>query len=95
MDKRLINDIEPCPFGIETVMDLKPVLFQRKNSVNEKKEIGLVSQEVPLHYLKTKNMNGIENVNYEDIIPILIKAIQDLNTEIIKLKEQKQKKKDV
>ena len=93
MDKRFIENIEPCRFGIDTVMDLKPVLFHKKNSSNQKKEIGLIAQDVPLPILTTKNSNGIESVNYEHIVPVLIKAIQDLNEEITKLKEQTPKKK--
>ena len=47
-------------------------------------ELGLISQAVEkikgLEILVTEEINGIKNVNYVGLIPVLVKAIQELDT---------------
>jgi hypothetical protein len=95
-DYRLKENIQPMNSGLDRVMNLKPVTFnwKRDNSYGE----GFIAHElqeiVPLAVTGTKDgLNEVgdpdwQNVDKSHIIPILVKAIQELKAEIDILKQQ-------
>ena len=89
-DYRLKKNIQPLSSGLDRVMSLKPVSFnwKRDNSYGE----GFIAHElqeiVPLAVTGTKDgLNEVgdpdwQNVDKSHIVPILVKAIQELNTKL-------------
>jgi hypothetical protein len=90
MDKRLIENIKPCELSLDVVSKLKPVTFNKKNS--KRTEVGLIAQDIDEKLIIETSMNGIQTVNYEYVIPVLINAIKELSEEVTRLKEGKKKK---
>jgi len=89
-DIRLKSNLTEIPYGLESVMQLKPVSFTWKDDPELRIRLGLVAQDVekvigevvdkgndPAHTL---------GISYTEIIPVLIKAIQDQQKEIDELK---------
>jgi chaperonin cofactor prefoldin len=66
-------------------MQLRPVTYYRIG-VEDKKEIGLIAEEVESIYpelIKYNNDGQVDGINYTRIAPILIKTIQE-QQELIK-----------
>jgi hypothetical protein len=85
--------------GLETILSLKPKEFTYKEdyySFPERKFLGLIAEDVEqvsTYLVDFENEDGsgqVENVRYANIVVPLIKAIQELKTEIDSLKNQMQ-----
>lgn len=105
-DKRWKNTINDSNLGLEFISKLRPVSYFRNNDETKKVEYGLIAQELQktLHDFNVTNSGIISQSNdsmlgvrYNDLIPILIKSIQEQQAiiEVIEkeLKELKQNKK--
>ena len=63
------------------IMKLRPVIFNWKGKESEKQKIGLIAQEVDevieevVHY--GDDENETLGINYSDLIPVLIKGMQE------------------
>jgi hypothetical protein len=87
-DSRIKNDIAPLNSGLDVVAKLNPVTYKYKEtwSKDQSTQTGFIAQEL-LEALEGKNyVNGIVqqsgeylSVAYQNIIPILTKAIQELS----------------
>lgn len=89
-DSRLKKDIKNINNGLKTISLLRPVSYLKKTTMNSKdytiKETGFIAQEVRkvLPDLVTE-MNDTDKtliVNYNAVIPILTKAIQEQQVQI-------------
>jgi hypothetical protein len=104
-DRRSKKDITKLDYGLEEVMAIRPVTFRWKDKPQEKKKIGVIAQQVqPIlnEVVKTHDWKRTEDgqlqkvknerlgVYYADMIPVLIKAIQEQQSQIEELKEQKE-----
>jgi len=96
-DVRLKDNIKPINTALNKVLDVNAVEFNYKN--NENKSFGVIAQELEkvLPELVTENKEGYKTVNYIELIPFLIKGIQEqqqmineLKAEIEKLKQWKE-----
>lgn len=91
-DKREKKNIQNLKYGLKEVLKMSPVSFNWKNKNNPETKLGLIAQDVlkivpevvKTHTWKTKeNGNKIKEeldklgVYYSDLIPVLIKAIQE------------------
>lgn len=89
-DIRLKDNVESLQNGMNIVMALRPVSFSFK--MDRELEVvpnhfGLIAQEVENIIPDiVKEKNQIKSINYNEIIPFLIKAIQELKEEINLLK---------
>ncbi len=84
-DERMKKNIEDITYGLDTVMNLRPVLFNWKYEDGDTvKNLGFIAQEVELVIPKlvATDENGMKSLNTTGMIPILTKAIQDLNNTI-------------
>jgi hypothetical protein len=89
-DMRLKKDIQPLAVeGLDVVTKLKPVTFQWKNPKDENmkgEQIGFIAQDVknivPSLVLTSDDADKTLSLKYDQIIPILTKAIQEQQTEI-------------
>ena len=81
-DRRLKKDIVDTRYGLNTILELRPVDYQMKS--NNLEQIGFIAQE--LKPIVPEAVNGIEgdlekgetlSVAYTTLIPVLTKAIQE------------------
>src|SRR5699024_4352028 len=91
-DKRLKEQIKPISLGLDFVKKLNPVNYKLKEK--EGSHYGLIAQEVEQILIDTGvNVDDISLVNhdkdsdvytmqYEELIPIILKAIKELNDKI-------------
>jgi hypothetical protein len=88
-DVRLKTSIEDLEYGLEHVLKLRAVSFERKESLGIK-ELGVIAQEIKsvIPELVSTNKDGILSVNYAQMTSVLIKSDQELYT---KVKEQEQR----
>lgn len=92
-DRRLKTNITELQYGLNTILKLKPVSYNwEKYPEQKKKSIGLIAQEVQPIINEIVNV-GIDkektlSLSYIELIPILIKAIQE-QQEIINKQDTK------
>ena len=87
-DGRLKKDITSLGYGLDTIMKLRPVGFNWITQDQEWKkqhQIGLIAQEVesvvPEVVTTAKDELQTKSLAYGELVPILIKAVQDLKTD--------------
>jgi hypothetical protein len=87
-DRRLKENIQPLDQGLVTLMKLRPVSFTWKKGTPQagRDDIGLIAQEVQkvLPDIVTANDKGILTIDYVRFTPVLIKAVQEQETQIEK-----------
>ena len=68
----------------------KPVKYTFKDDKSQKQRYGFIAQELEKvsPELVYTNNNGIKGVNYQDIISLLVKEVQDLKLSILKIKKK-------
>ncbi|HXI90577.1 MAG TPA: tail fiber domain-containing protein [Blastocatellia bacterium] len=80
-DARLKQGIANLKYGLSQVMQLRPVSFQWKAGNDKSTHLGLIAQEVdavvPEAVQKGADAAAPLGMNYSDLIPVLIKAIQE------------------
>jgi Chaperone of endosialidase len=77
-DRRLKKDIHNLNYGLLEVMKLRPVSFQWKDKVGQRK-LGLIAQEVyqVLPEIVDNPKEGYMGILYSDLVPVTVKAIQE------------------
>ena len=103
-DRRLKKEIKPLTYGLQSVLQMKPVSYKWKEG-NQDVLIGFIAQDmeevlpevVQYEPLSELQRNAYEeegrtpgkdmySMNYSEIIPVLVKAIQEQQAEIENLK---------
>ncbi len=103
-DRREKNSIQDLQYGLNEVMQLRPVSFQWKEHPEQGDKLGLIAQEVQSllpetvkatewqRSEETGELSEVEadrlGIYYSDLIPVLIKAVQEQQAEIESLKER-------
>ncbi|MBC7848665.1 MAG: tail fiber domain-containing protein [Chitinophagaceae bacterium] len=87
-DARLKNNIHPISYGIATLLQLQPVSY-RWIKDGSKSKIGLIAQQV--RSLIPEVVKGDEStealgMNYAELVPVLIKTIQEQQQQLSLLK---------
>jgi hypothetical protein len=87
-DEKYKYNIRPLNYGLETLLQLKPVNFQWIEG--EEEDLGFIAQDVAEIIPEAVNTNWNSDLlfRYESLIPILTKAIQEQQT-LIKALEQR------
>jgi septal ring factor EnvC (AmiA/AmiB activator) len=71
-------------------MKLRPVNYTWKD--NDRKDLGFIAQEIreilPELVMESKDSMNTLLMNYQGVIPVLVKAIQEQQAEIQQLKEE-------
>jgi hypothetical protein len=87
-DARLKKDVTPITYGLETVMKLKPIGFNwidQGDDWKKQHQLGLIAQDVekivPEVVTKAKDASETRSLAYGELVPVLIKAVQDLKAE--------------
>lgn len=82
-DRRVKSDIQPMYNALDNLKNLKPSTYKMKDFEREKREIGLVAQELRRQFPelvfehKDKTGKKILTVNYGGISVVAVKAIQE------------------
>jgi hypothetical protein len=90
-DRRLKKDIEDLSYGLEEILKLQPKEYNWKNRTQDHKSLGLIAQDVESIIINVVTYDAdIDRygISYTELIPVLIKAIQEQNT-IIKLQSKR------
>ena len=96
-DERLKENIRDIDTGLTAVTSLKPRIFDWKENkgANIKNATGFIAQEFEAVFPNSvgttqAGADGIEykNINYEKLVPTLVKAIQELNAKVTALEAQ-------
>ncbi len=89
-----IQDKKPIYFGLHLLKMLKPIMFKWKAPLNDgRNHFGFKAQDVaeilPRQDYGVVNVNkGYLTLDYKEIIPILAKAIQELDAKNTKLEKK-------
>ena len=83
-DSRLKTNITPAGNQLADILSLEVVNYEWKESINGCKEIGFIAQQVQQVKpgLVIEDKNGYLHIKQNPMIPILVKAIQELATRI-------------
>ena len=94
-DRRMKKDINDIHYGLNSLMQLRPVSYKWKQG-DQGLKLGLIAQEVQKVLPEVVDVGTDENktlgMNYSELIPVLIKAIQELKTENSTMKAETQSK---
>jgi len=89
-DERLKKKVLPLDYGLNEVMKMNPVSYEWNNKPNKRRTIGLLAQEVETLVEEVVSVASDQlktrGVRYQELVPVLIKAIQDQQT-IIRTQE--------
>lgn len=91
-DRRMKNNIVPLPSGsLDKILKLNPVSFNWNDEDNNNTECGLIAQEVleiiPEVVENPTDPETMMGINYNQLIPFLIKSIQELTERIKELEK--------
>ena len=84
-DRRLKKDIEPLHYGLSDVMSLKPSSYLMiEEEDGKKKHLGFIAQDLEniLPEVVSEMQGGTLGVETTAIIPVLVKAIQELSAKL-------------
>ncbi|HEX7069722.1 MAG TPA: tail fiber domain-containing protein [Rhodothermales bacterium] len=84
-DARLKRDVAPIPYGLDALLRLRPVSFRWKEGSDASTHLGLIAQEV--RDVIPESVVGDEateqlGLNYSELIPVLIRAVQEQQLQI-------------
>lgn len=93
-DIRLKENIESLQSGLSLIKQLRPVQYNLKQN-NERLNIGFIAQEVEtvipslaLERSKTsEDGSPLKGIKYQELIPVLIKAVQEQQQELEETQE--------
>src|SRR6266536_3482661 len=102
-DARIKKNIRDLNYGLNEIMQLRSVKYNLKEGIDQNDKFGVIAQEIQkvipevvVDYdivtnektrQATKVPSAILGVRYTDLIPVLIKAIQEIKQEIDQLKQ--------
>jgi hypothetical protein len=93
-DFRIKQNIENIPFGLDFICDLVPVSYEFKDEYypeeKKKKRLGFIAQQVEeitddasnYAFITPPSEENFASLDYVSIVPILVKAVQELSLEI-------------
>jgi hypothetical protein len=83
-DIRLKNIINPITDAVSKLSTLNPIVFSWKADETNKENLGLIAQDVEKVFpqIIDTNSEGMLGVRYTELIPVLVKAIQELSAKV-------------
>ena len=89
-DARLKSNIVALGPTLISLLQLEAKSYTMKNDTEQKQKIGLLAQEVQKVFpeLVSEDNNGILAVNYQALVPVLINALKELESETSSLESQ-------
>jgi trimeric autotransporter adhesin len=91
-DARLKSNIKDIGYGLETILNLRPVSFTWKDDTQNALHLGLIAQDVQKvigEVVDTgKDSEKTLGINYTAIVPVLIKGIQEQQSQLELVKQE-------
>lgn len=91
-DGRLKTNISDLPYGLRTVMQMRPVTYNWKKDPAANKMVGFIAQEmeqlVPEAVERPKSAGEYYGMKYSELIPVLTRAIQEQQAQIENLRKE-------
>jgi hypothetical protein len=96
-DRQLKTNIAPIKSALELLVQAKPVSFEYRPSIGQwsesryqrkKLHYGFLADEFPIEDLVSLKDNGFLGIDYLEIIPFLVRALQEENAQVVKLEAQ-------
>ncbi len=84
-DERMKKNIEDITYGLETLKELRPVLFNWNYEDDEmSKNLGFIAQDVEalMPKLVATDENGMKALNTTGMIPVIVKSVQEVNLNV-------------
>jgi hypothetical protein len=84
-DIRLKDNIEETTYGLDTVMEITPISYQLISDENNDVHLGFKAQQIQElipEIVNTAAETGTLSMAYAEMIPVLTKAIQELNQKL-------------
>ncbi|MBN1642188.1 MAG: tail fiber domain-containing protein, partial [Anaerolineae bacterium] len=85
-DARHKEDVRALPYGLDEVRALRPVAFRWIGDPDEGLHYGLIAQEVrevlPEVVSAGEGADGALTLNYGELVPVLVRAVQEQQDEI-------------
>ena len=85
-DIRLKNIIEPIDNAVDKLLTLNPIVFSWKHDSENKENLGLIAQDIEKVFPQIVDIQNDEiktkGVRYTELIPVLVKAIQELSAKV-------------
>ncbi|GEM_PF-1396407 len=98
-DARLKKNVQPLNYGLETVLSMRAVSYNWKDTTQTEDKIGFIAQELEVLVPEVVNIGSdsaqTRGVNYAELVPVLVKAIQELeakNRELAQINQQQEEK---
>ena len=89
-DEKIKNNIESLGATLALLTQIDGKKYNFKHDENNQTKIGLIAQEVEKFFPEiVSQQQGVKSVNYIALIPILINAIKEQQTQINKLINEK------
>lgn len=85
-DERLKTNITDLASStLDTLMNIRTVTYNWNSGVNDKTQIGFIAQNINDYFpeLVTQNRDGMLAVNYAGMTPVLVKAIQEMQFQLV------------
>lgn len=93
-DERLKQNIkEISQEKMDDLFTLNPIIFNYKNDKTNKIHYGVLAQDVEKVFpeLVQDNMSGYKTVNYQELLPLMLAKIKNMQLQIDELKQSKNK----
>ena len=92
-DARLKSNIVALGPTLISLLQIEAKSYTMKNDAEQKQKIGLLAQEVQKVFpeLVSEDKNGMLAVNYQALVPVLINALKELESETSSLESQMSK----
>lgn len=96
-DRSVKQNIRSLDYGLSTIMKLKPVSYEFREgwkNYGQGKQVGFIAQDVQKvmpNSVFTTESTGKMGYNATDIIPVLVKAIQELTLKVQQLEKENRK----
>jgi hypothetical protein len=91
-DRRLKENINDLNYGLDEILKLRPVSYNWKSEPNGKRVLGLIAQEAltitPEIIEVPVKESEFYSMNYVELIPVLIKATQELSAKVETLERE-------
>ncbi len=90
-DERLKENVVDMNYGLAQILQLRPVTYTWIGKPEKGTKLGLIAQEainVVPEVVNVPTEGGYLGIRYTDLIPVIIKGIQEQNTTITAMQEQ-------
>ena len=91
-DKRMKKNIHDLQLGLDAILSLRPVTYELDLETTQRVQMGLIAQEtkevIDSVVNTPKNPNEMMSIRYSELVPVLIKAIQDQQKQYLNLSQE-------